>query len=234
MTLAGLVLLQVMLQHAPSAGCQPLKLDEPVTYAHHYTDDNARPNPCKVVHNVTKPGLSNSTGYVPFIGTSISRDSQLLVTRLYHSTKDYPVKQFVVVVPERALSPPQGAMWYQLQHLKEYGDNVMIIACAHAPSVAEGWNAGERLQTLAPGGCFAVHSVGTALVLCCNSVTTTQYRVLRSHHVVCKYHSRAGQLPLFTTFTILVESACPCSRTLQRHSPFHSNSMLCQRPRLCA
>jgi hypothetical protein len=144
--LVGLVLLQAGLQHARTAACQPFKLDEPITYAHYYADDNARANPCKVVHNVTKPNLANSTtGYIPFIGTSISRDSQLLVLRLYHSMKDYPVKQFVVVVPERALSPPQNAMWYQLQHLKEYGDNVMIIACAHAPSVAEGWNAGESL-----------------------------------------------------------------------------------------
>jgi hypothetical protein len=142
--LVGLVLVQVVLQHARTAACQPLKLDEPLTYANYYTDENARANPCKVVHNVTNPSLGNSTtGYIPFIGTSISRDSQLLVLRLYHSTRDYPVKQFVVVVPERALSPPQNAIWYQLQHLKDYGDNVMIIACAHAPSVAEGWNAGQ-------------------------------------------------------------------------------------------
>ncbi|KAF6252391.1 hypothetical protein COO60DRAFT_1553242 [Scenedesmus sp. NREL 46B-D3] len=152
--LAGLVLLQVMLLHSRSAGCQPLKLEEPVTYAHYYADDNARANPCKVVHNVTKPGLSNSTGYVPFIGTSISRDSQLLILRLYHSLQDYPVKQFVVVVPERALSPPQGAMWYQLQHLKEYGDNVMIISCVHAPSVAEGWNAVFQVSPHEPWGVY--------------------------------------------------------------------------------
>lgn len=137
-----------LLQLAHSALCQPLKTSEPITYSHYYAGDNTRPNPCKVVHNVTKPSLANSTnttGYVPFVGTSISRDSQLLVLRLYHSTRDFPVKRFVVVVPERALNPPAGAMWYQLQHLKEYGDNIVIIACQHAPSVAEGWNAGEVL-----------------------------------------------------------------------------------------
>jgi hypothetical protein len=156
--LAVPLLQALLLLYALSAVCQPLKTDEPVTYSHYYADELARPNPCKVVHNATKPdlnnstGLGNNTGYVPFVGTSVSRDSQLLILRLYHSTRDYPVKQFVVVVPERALEPPQGAIWYQLQHLKEYGDNVMIVACPHAPSVAEGWNAGGHCMQLQQQG----------------------------------------------------------------------------------
>uniref|UniRef100_A0A383VVC8 Glycosyltransferase 2-like domain-containing protein n=2 Tax=Tetradesmus obliquus TaxID=3088 RepID=A0A383VVC8_TETOB len=39
------------------------------------------------------------------------------------------------------MSPPHGAIWYEVQHLKEYADNVVIITCEHTPSVAEGWNA---------------------------------------------------------------------------------------------
>jgi hypothetical protein len=191
--LAGLVLQILLLLHALTALCQPLKLDEPITYAHHYADENARPNPCKVVHNVTKPGLGNNTAYVPFVGTSISRDSQLLVLRLYHSTRDYPVKQFVVVVPERALSPPQGAVWYQLQNLKDYGDNVMIIACQHAPSVAEGWNAGgqvqcERCMQRDPELCYSSRSVRWPLAMArtrsLHEFMQNFIRKQRRHHAV--------------------------------------------------
>uniref|UniRef100_A0A383WN37 Uncharacterized protein n=1 Tax=Tetradesmus obliquus TaxID=3088 RepID=A0A383WN37_TETOB len=32
-------------------------------------------------------------------------------------------------------------MWYELEHLKEYATNVVIITCTNPPSVAEGWNA---------------------------------------------------------------------------------------------
>jgi hypothetical protein len=79
---------------------------------------------------------------MPFIGTSIARDSQLLVLRLFYSSLDFPVKHFVVVVPERAMNPPHGGMWHELEHLKDYANNVVILTCAHPPSVAEGWNAG--------------------------------------------------------------------------------------------
>ncbi|WIA43700.1 hypothetical protein OEZ86_010130 [Tetradesmus obliquus] len=45
-------------------------------------------------------------------------------------------------------------MWYQLQHLKEYGDNVMIIACPQAPSVSEGWNAVFQASPHEPWGVY--------------------------------------------------------------------------------
>ncbi|WIA34956.1 hypothetical protein OEZ86_013237 [Tetradesmus obliquus] len=32
-------------------------------------------------------------------------------------------------------------MWYELEHLKDYAENVVIITCTDPPSVAEGWNA---------------------------------------------------------------------------------------------
>jgi hypothetical protein len=150
-TIAGLLLLLILLlQGAPAAMCQPPKVDEPISYEHYHADDNVRANPCKVVHNVTAPavGAVAGTGYIPFVGTSIAHDSQLLLLRLYNSLRDFPVEQFIVLVPERALDPPQGAIWYQLQHLKEYGDNVMIIACRHAASVADGWNAGDHVHSI--------------------------------------------------------------------------------------
>ncbi|KAF6251793.1 hypothetical protein COO60DRAFT_1557243 [Scenedesmus sp. NREL 46B-D3] len=118
-----------------------IQLQEPITYAHHYPDAEARPNTCKIVHNNNSKQYNNSTGYVPFIGTSIVRDSQLLVLRLFYSSLDFPVKHFVVVVPERAMNPPHGGMWYELQHLKDYAEHVVIITCVESPSVAEGWNA---------------------------------------------------------------------------------------------
>jgi hypothetical protein len=119
---------------------------EPITYAHYYLNADTRPNTCKIFHNTSKKQYSNNTNYVPFIGTSIARDSQLLVLRLFYSSLDFPVKYFVVVVPERALEPPRGGMWYELEHLKDYAENVVIITCTNPPSVAEGWNAGKFVQ----------------------------------------------------------------------------------------
>lgn len=142
-----LLLLLALWRHAPAAYCgQDVRLDEPITYAHHYPDEHMRPNTCKIAHNAAAAGTSmnGTSGYVPFIGTSIGRDPQQLVLRLYYSTRDCPVKHFIVVVPEKAMSPPHGAIWYELEHLKQYADNVVIIACTRAPAVAEGWNAGER------------------------------------------------------------------------------------------
>jgi hypothetical protein len=138
---AWLLLYSVILQ-SPSALSQPLKLDEPITYSHYYNDESTRPNACKIALKAGRP-LNGTSGYVPFIGTSIGRDPQQLVLRLYYSTLDYPVKHFVVVIPERALSPPHGAIWYEMEHLKEYAENVVIVTCSHTPSVAEGWNAGK-------------------------------------------------------------------------------------------
>ncbi|WIA34946.1 hypothetical protein OEZ86_013227 [Tetradesmus obliquus] len=39
------------------------------------------------------------------------------------------------------MNPPRGGMWYELEHLKDYAENVVIITCTDPPSVAEGWNA---------------------------------------------------------------------------------------------
>jgi hypothetical protein len=107
-----------------------------------------QPNSCKVVHDAVAASnrshvLPGTSGYVPFIGTCVGRDPQQHVLRLYYSAKDYPVKRFILVVPERSLSPPHAAIWYEVEHLKQYVDNAVIIACTSTPSVAEGWNAGR-------------------------------------------------------------------------------------------
>jgi hypothetical protein len=137
---------------------------EPITYARYYHDANARANVCKIAHSSSSRTIdSNSTGYVPFIGTSIARDSQLLVLRLFYSSLDFPVKHFVVVVPERAMNPPRGGMWYELEHLKDYAKNVVIITCTDPPSVAEGWNAGGHAQQQEPAAmvcCVSGDSLG--------------------------------------------------------------------------
>jgi hypothetical protein len=140
------LLLLALSQHAHAAYCmQHVRPGEPITYAHHYPSDHVRPNTCKIAHNAVSPNssLNGTSGYVPFIGTSIGRDPQQLVLQLYYSTRDYPVKHFVVVAPENAMSPPHGAIWYELEHLKHYADNVVIVACSRTPSVAGGWNAGK-------------------------------------------------------------------------------------------
>jgi hypothetical protein len=146
------VLLLAVWQHAPAAYCRQhisIRTDEPITYAHHYPSDHVRPNTCSIAHNAVAAdsSLNGTSGYIPFIGTSIGRDPQQLVLRLFYSTRDYPVKYFIVVVPEKALSPPHAAIWYELEHLKQYADNAVIIACKRTPSVAEGWNAGECTHT---------------------------------------------------------------------------------------
>jgi hypothetical protein len=126
------------------------KPKERITYANYYPYGNTQPNSCKIAHNAAAAAVAgnramvfNSTaGYVPFIGTSAGRDPQQLILRLYYSTRDYPVQHFIVVVPEKSLSPPHAAIWYEVEHLKQYADNVAIITCTRTPSVAEGWNAG--------------------------------------------------------------------------------------------
>lgn len=145
-TEAWLLVLFSLALHASSARSQPLSLHLPITYEHYYRSESNRANLCKI-HHKPQSALNGASGYVPFIGTSMGRDPQLLVLRLYYSTVDYPVKYFVVVVPERALSPPHGAIWYEVQHLKEYAVNVVIVTCARTPTVAEGWNAGEPKAT---------------------------------------------------------------------------------------
>lgn len=139
---AWLLLLYSIVLQASLGQIQPFRTDLPITHSHHYRSDSTRPNVCKIAYKANST-LNGTSGYVPFIGTSIGRDPQQLVLRLYYSTLHYPVKYFVVVIPERAMSPPHGAIWYEVQHLKEYADNVVIITCEHTPSVAEGWNAGE-------------------------------------------------------------------------------------------
>jgi hypothetical protein len=65
--------------------------DTEPSYASHYSSDADRPNLCKVAHNrpaaFGRTPFNFSTGakdYVPFVGTSVVRDSQLLLLRLYH------------------------------------------------------------------------------------------------------------------------------------------------------
>lgn len=98
--------------------------EEVPTYASYYKSDSQRPNVCKVAHQSppTKEGVAvNFTGhnhYIPFIGTSLVRDSQLLLLRLYYSI-DYPVKNFLLVVSERTYNG-HNAMSYQIKHMKEF------------------------------------------------------------------------------------------------------------------
>jgi hypothetical protein len=61
------------------------------SYASHYSSDAERPNICKVMQTVpARVGLQNHSfsegarDYVPFMGTSIVRDSQLLLLRQYY------------------------------------------------------------------------------------------------------------------------------------------------------
>jgi hypothetical protein len=64
--------------------------DQEPSYSSHYASDEQRPNICKVTHVV--PALLGSgnysfdedRGYVPFIATSVVRDSQMMLMRLYH------------------------------------------------------------------------------------------------------------------------------------------------------
>jgi hypothetical protein len=145
-----LVLLLSLVQQLLLAQCQAnveSKPNERITNTNYYPDGSTQPNSCKIAHKAAAAGSRaidpNSTaGYVPFIGTSVGRDPQQLILRLYYSTSDFPVKNFIVVFPEKSLSPPHGAIWYEVEHLKQYADNVVIITCTHAPSVAEAWNAG--------------------------------------------------------------------------------------------
>jgi hypothetical protein len=65
--------------------------DAEPSYSSHYSSDAERPNLCKVAHKVPAPlGRSpynfsaDAKDYIPFIGTSVVRDSQLMLLRLYY------------------------------------------------------------------------------------------------------------------------------------------------------
>jgi hypothetical protein len=64
--------------------------DTEPTYSSHYASDAERPNLCKVAHQIPAAwdkGVYNFTSdqsYVPFLGTSTVKDSQLMLMRLYY------------------------------------------------------------------------------------------------------------------------------------------------------
>lgn len=67
------------------------KWDGVPSYASHYRSDDERPNVCQIAHKV--PAVvgnqpynfsAASKDYIPFVGTSVVRDSQLLLLRLYY------------------------------------------------------------------------------------------------------------------------------------------------------
>lgn len=65
--------------------------DTEPSYASYYSSDAERPNICRVTHRVqARVGSQNHTfseagrDYVPFMGTSIVKDSQLLLLRQYY------------------------------------------------------------------------------------------------------------------------------------------------------
>lgn len=117
-----------------------------VTREDYYQDVADIPNICAITFKSTRNDHasmpSNGSAVVPFIGTPLVRDAQLLLLRLYYSI-DYFVKYFIVVVSEKAWEVTLGGLGYELQHLKEYGRNVVVITCQHPPAVVEGWNASK-------------------------------------------------------------------------------------------
>jgi hypothetical protein len=65
--------------------------DAEPTYSSHYSSDAERPNMCKVAHKVPAPlgkqvynFTEGAKDYIPYIGTSLVRDSQLMLMRLYY------------------------------------------------------------------------------------------------------------------------------------------------------
>lgn len=43
---------------------------------------------------------------------------------------------------------------YEIKHFREYGSNILIIACKHPPSVTEGWNAVFHALPQEPWGIY--------------------------------------------------------------------------------
>lgn len=65
--------------------------DSEPSYSSHYSSDAERPNMCKVAHKVPAPldrqpynFTAEKKDYVPYLGTSVVRDSQLMLLRLYY------------------------------------------------------------------------------------------------------------------------------------------------------
>lgn len=51
-------------------------------------------------------------------------------------------------------------MRHEVQHFKDYGTNIIIIACQHPPSVAEGWNAVFHALSAEPWGIYNARDTG--------------------------------------------------------------------------
>jgi len=67
------------------------KWDAEPSYSSHYSSDAERPNLCKITHKVPAPMgkqqynfTADKQDYIPYIGTSLVRDSQLMLMRLYY------------------------------------------------------------------------------------------------------------------------------------------------------
>lgn len=67
------------------------KWDTEPSYSSHYSSDDERPNMCKVAHKIPAPlgkqqynFTDGQKDYIPYIGTSLVRDSQLMLMRLYY------------------------------------------------------------------------------------------------------------------------------------------------------
>lgn len=65
--------------------------DAEPSYSSHYSSDEERPNMCRLVHQVPAPQgrqpynfTAGKKDYVPYVGTSVTRDSQLMLLRLYY------------------------------------------------------------------------------------------------------------------------------------------------------
>jgi hypothetical protein len=73
------------------------------SYASHYSSTADRPNMCKVTYKQpaavgTQPYIFSARGYVPYVGTSVVRDSQMLLARLYYRCACVPLLSLPFVI----------------------------------------------------------------------------------------------------------------------------------------
>jgi hypothetical protein len=123
----------------------------------YYMNEDDRPNPCSIAFRSQFTSEIKDKEYIPFLGTSITYDQQLLLLRLLHSI-DYPVKRLIVVA-QRPSKHNNTMLKAELAHARQYIRNIVLIYCDSHPAVSEAWNAVFTAYPEEPWGIYAARDV---------------------------------------------------------------------------
>jgi hypothetical protein len=117
----------------------------------------SKPSTCRKAFVSQLSSNFTDRGYIPFLGTSVTSDRQLLLLRLLHSI-DYPVKHLIVVAQDPKMH--KGSLIKaEIEHAQQFVRNIVLIYCDTQPAVTEAWNAVFQAFPHEPWGMYAARDV---------------------------------------------------------------------------